>query len=231
MSSDFNIDFSDKIKANEVDKLTYQGPDGFPGEDKREFKYLKLNIKELLDFPPPANSSKQTLNELLEVKKITELEHPESFTSKLEEMDKEPYAFVYDYYEKISGKSLPKKALQIINSGDIETFVMKLKLHYNRPRPHELALHYKKYLKYNKKIASKSGTAASPSYPSGHTMAAYFAAHIGAHIRPDLKEQLIKRADFVAYSRLYEGLHFRSDNDFSIYLVEKVLMPAFLKAI
>ena len=108
---------------------------------------------------------------------------------------------------------------------------MKLKLHYNRPRPHELALHYKKYLKYNKKIASKSGTAASPSYPSGHTMAAYFTAHIGAYVRPDLKEQLIKRADFVAYSRLYEGLHFRSDNDFSIYLVENVLMPAFLKAI
>ena len=51
MSSDFNIDFSEKkIKANEVDKLTYQGPDGFPGEDKREFKYLKLNVKELLRF-------------------------------------------------------------------------------------------------------------------------------------------------------------------------------------
>ena len=141
------------------------------------------------------------------------------------------FRFFVFLYEKISGKSLPKKALQIINSGDIETFVMKLKLHYNRPRPHELALHYKKYLKYNKKIASKSGTAASPSYPSGHTMAAYFAAHIAAHIRPDLKERLIKIADFVAYSRLYEGLHFRSDNDFSIYLVENVLMPAFLKAI
>ena len=231
MSSPLNIDFTDKIKANEANKLTYRGPDGFPGEHKREFKYLDLDIKKLLDFPPPANSSKQTLEELAEVKKITELEHPESFTSKLKEMDKEPYAFVYDYYEKIAGKNLPSHALQIINSGDIETFVMKLKLHYNRPRPHELALHYKTYLKYNKKIASKSGTAASPSYPSGHTMAAYFAAHIAAYIRPDLKEQLIKRADFVAYSRLYEGLHFRSDNDFSIYLVENVLMPAFLKTV
>ena len=50
MSSDFNIDFSDKIKANEVDNLTYQGPDGFPGEDKREFKYLKLNVKKLCQF-------------------------------------------------------------------------------------------------------------------------------------------------------------------------------------
>jgi len=231
MSSQLNIDFTDKIKANETDKLTYRGPDGFPGEHKREFKYLDLDIKKLLDFPPPANSSKQTLEELAEVKKITELEHPESFTSKLKEMDEDPYAFVYDYYEKIAGKNLPSDALQIINSGDVETFVMKLKLHYNRPRPHELALHYKTYLKYNKKIASKSGTAASPSYPSGHTMAAYFTAHIGAYVRPDLKEQLIKRADFVAYSRLYEGLHFRSDNDFSIYLVENVLMPAFLKTL
>ena len=200
MSSDFNIDFSDKIKANEVDNLTYQGPDGFPGEDEREFKYLDLDIKKLLDFPPPANSSRQTLEELAEVKKITELEHPESFTSKLKEMDKEPYAFVYEYQE----------------------WLMDARVKFAKePIENEI----------NKKIASKSGTAASPSYPSGHTIAAYFAAHIAAHIRPDLKEQLIKRADFVAYSRLYEGLHFRSDNDFSIYLVENALMPAFLKAI
>ena len=44
MDADINIDFTDKIKANEADKLTYRGPDGFPGEDKREFKYLDLDI-------------------------------------------------------------------------------------------------------------------------------------------------------------------------------------------
>ena len=64
MDADINIDFTDKIKANEADKLTYRGPDGFPGEDKRKFKYLNIDIKKLLDFPPPANSSKETLLEL-----------------------------------------------------------------------------------------------------------------------------------------------------------------------
>ena len=34
----------------------------------------------------------------------------------------------------------------------------------------------------------------------------------------------------VADSRIAEGVHFKSDNMFSFYLVDRVLMPAFLKA-
>ena len=199
-------------------------------KDYQEFKYLDINIKKLLHMPPPSNSSDQTMAELVEVIKITELEHPEPFTSKLKEMDEDPSGFIYNHYKKLTGENLPKNLTKIIESGDVETLAIKLKLHYNRPRPYELALRNKIYLRYNKKI-QKQGTAGSPSYPSGHTMIAYFAAHVAAFVKPELKDELLKRAEWVAYSRMYEGVHFRSDNDFSIYLVENVLMPAFLKAI
>lgn len=230
MDSDINVDFSDQIKSNALNELGYQGPRLFKEKDYQEFKYLNIDIKKLLDFPPPLNHSKQTLNELAEVKEITEKEHPESYTSKLEEMDKDPSGFIYKYYKELAGKELPKKFVKIIESKDVDTLAIKLKVFYNRPRPYEIALKNKVYLKYNKKI-QKKGTAGSPSYPSGHTMIAYFAAHVAAHVNPEFKEQLLKRAEWVAYSRMYEGVHFRSDNDFSVYLVENVLMPAFLKAI
>ena len=78
MDSDINVDFSDQIKFNALNELGYQGPRLFKEKDYQEFKYLNIDIKKLLDFPPPLNHSKQTLNELAEVKEITEKEHPES---------------------------------------------------------------------------------------------------------------------------------------------------------
>ena len=65
MDADINIDFTDKIKANEADKLTYRGPDGFPGEDKREFKYLK----NFWTFRPPLILAKRPCWSLPKLKK------------------------------------------------------------------------------------------------------------------------------------------------------------------
>ena len=230
MHPDFNIDFSEQIKSKELDLLTYKGPNSYPGEENKKFKYLNIDLKPLLNFPPPLNSSERTKLELLEVKKTTELEHPESFTSKLKDMDDDPTKFVYQYYEKLSGQKLPRVFIEILNGGDVETLAMKLKVHYKRPRPYELALHHDVYFKYNKKI-QKKGTAGTPSYPSGHTMAAYFAAYVASYAKPELRNKLMKRAEMVARSRIYEGVHFPSDNQFSIFLVENVLMPAFLKKV
>jgi len=230
MHSNFDIDFSEQIKSNELDLLTYRGPNSYPGEENQKFKYLNLDTKSLLNFPPPSNSSEQTNSELLQIKKITESEHPESFTSKLKEMDDDPSGFVYKYYEKLSEKKLPRVFIELIDGGDLEILAMKLKVHYGRPRPYELALHHDVYFKYNKKI-QKQGTAGTPSYPSGHTLAAYFAAYVASYVRPEFKNKLMKRAEMVAHSRIYEGLHFPSDNQFSIYIVENFLMPAFLKKV
>tara|TARA_Y100000592_G_scaffold97667_1_gene168888 strand:- start:900 stop:1238 length:339 start_codon:yes stop_codon:yes gene_type:complete len=104
---------------------------------------------------------------------------------------------------------------------------MKLKMHYNRPRPYQIAEHYGIKLDYNKSI--QNGAANHPSYPSGHTLSAYFTARVLGHVKPQVEKDLIKRAMMVADSRVMEGVHFKSDNDFSVYLVDNVLMPAFLK--
>ena len=101
-------------------------------------------------------------------------------------------------------------------------------MHYGRPRPYQIAEYYGIDLDYNKDI--QHGAAHAPSYPSGHTLSAYFAARVLSFIDPTYEDQLKEKAVMVADSRIVEGVHFRSDNMFSFYLVDRVLMPAFIKA-
>ena len=52
---------------------------------------------------------------------------------------------LYDHFEA-------KKVLDFITGGDVEVLAMKLKMHYNRPRPYQIADYYGIDLNYNKTI-------------------------------------------------------------------------------
>lgn len=51
----------------------------------------------------------------------------------------------------------------------------------------------------------------SPSFPSGHTTAAFAAATVLGHLMPKRRQEFLDAAEQVAYSRMYAGMHFRSD--------------------
>ncbi|MBC7461852.1 MAG: phosphatase PAP2 family protein [Thermoleophilia bacterium] len=51
----------------------------------------------------------------------------------------------------------------------------------------------------------------NPSYPSGHTTAAYAGAEVMAYLMPDRAAEFRGLAEQVAYSRLYGGVHFPTD--------------------
>ena len=228
MNYNIEIDFTEKIKANNLDSLTYtKTPNTFLETADSDFKYMDINITPLLNFPPPRNSSPETKKELMQIKSFMESEHSEEFKSNLKEMNEDPALFIINHYKKISGKNIPNDASKFISGGDVEVLAMKLKMHYNRPRPNQIADHYGIKLNYNKSI--QKGAANHPSYPSGHTLSAYFSAKVIGFIDSQFESDLIKKAKMVADSRIMEGVHFKSDNDFSIFLVNKVLMPLFLK--
>ncbi len=228
MNYELEIDFTNEIKSMSLDKMTYvETPKVFLKTAESGFKHLDIDIQELLNFPPPSNSSEKTKKELTDIKIFMEMDHPQDFKTNLKKMDEDPAQFVIDHYEEITRSKAPEDVLKFITDGDVEVLAMKLKMHYNRPRPYQIAEHYGIEFDYNKSI--QNGAADHPSYPSGHTLSAYFTAKVLGHINPQVKKQLVKRAMMVADSRIMEGVHFKSDNDFSIYLVDNVLMPAFLK--
>ena len=229
MKRKFEVDFTNQIKAQKLDDLKYEGtPEKFLKTSRSDFKYMDIDIEPLLNTPPPANSSERTKQELLEVKSFMEEDHPKEFKSQLKKMDEDPAKFIIDSYKKLSGKNVSKEALKFIKGGDVEVLVMKLKMHYARPRPYQIAEHYGIKLNYNKKI--QHGDADAPSSPSGHTLAAYFAARVIGYIDPMYANELEEKAKMVADSRIAEGVHFKSDNNFSFALVDKVMMKAFVKA-
>jgi hypothetical protein len=87
-------------------------------------------------------------------------------------------------------------------------FILSLKDHFNLLRPKQLAdmmgIPFKcDYLE----------TAQSPSYPSGHTVQAYYIAHILSDKYPQLRDQIFSVAKMVAESRIDRGVHFISDNE------------------
>jgi hypothetical protein len=93
--------------------------------------------------------------------------------------------------------------------------ILKLKEYYQRPRPYQLAPYYNIDL-----YPHQSLTALSPSYPSGHTLTAYFICGLISEVVPNKIRQLESFAEDVAASRIGLGLHYPSDNKFSIGIAE-----------
>lgn len=108
---------------------------------------------------------------------------------------------------------------------DTKNLVYKLKYFYQRPRPNQLAQYYKlKLFPYN------SFSSSTPSYPSGHTLQAYVILNVIADKYPNQYQFCKEMIDDIAYSRLYLGLHYPSDNEFAIQIAKKILQhPDFTK--
>tara|TARA_A100001015_G_scaffold201799_1_gene225329 strand:+ start:2453 stop:3040 length:588 start_codon:yes stop_codon:yes gene_type:complete len=83
---------------------------------------------------------------------------------------------------------------------------------FNRARPKQID---------NSLNVLKSNTAATPSYPSGHAFQAYYLAKKLSIQYQHLSKQLWNCADKCAMARVYAGLHYPSDNEFSKSLVIK----------
>jgi hypothetical protein len=101
---------------------------------------------------------------------------------------------------------------------ELAPLILKLKEHYQRPRPYQLAPYYNIPL-----YPYESNPALSPAYPSGHTLTAYFVCGLISEIMPEKTRLLESLADVVATSRISMGVHFPSDNKFSIAIAEHLI--------
>lgn len=87
---------------------------------------------------------------------------------------------------------------------DIRVTEFRLKRHFKRPRPYHLEPLLNPLTRIN-----------SPSFASGHTLWAFTEAYIFSEIIPEKREEFLKRADEVRWSRELLGIHYPSDNEAS----------------
>lgn len=202
------------------------------GNPTKEYKlYLEkdslvddLFIKFKEDFFPSNDSElvKDELNELVDYVNSISDEENKAFLTRYKAYDRSLIQVITSTF-KLKGIDVETLCEDIIN--DIRNLIYKLKYFYQRPRPYQLAQYFKlKLFPYN------SFSASTPSYPSGHTLEACVILNVISDKYPNEYQFCKEMIDDIAYSRLYLGLHYPTDNDFAKEVAKEILKhPKFTK--
>ena len=91
----------------------------------------------------------------------------------------------------------------------VKTIILKLKYHYNRPRPSQVA--QAKNLKLDSEHLESAST---PSYPSGHATQGTFVGRYLADLYPEYEKELRQIGEDIAFSRNMAKVHYPSDSEF-----------------
>lgn len=182
------------------------------------FDKLKLNICPLND----SELVKDELNEIVDCLKS------------MEDVDNLGYLKRYKAYDRnllqVINTTFKQKGIDVedLTSSivlDIQNLIMKLKFYYNRPRPNQLANYYKLKL-----FPQNSYVAFTPSFPSGHTAEAYVILNVISSKYPTYHSYCKEIIEDIAYSRVYMGEHYPTDNDFAKVVGAQILKhPEFAK--
>ena len=142
----------------------------------------------------PRDNSNTTKNE---IKELTKIPLKKKFVKEM------------DDGRKVFGNIVGKEPLieKLMNESD--PIIMKLKKHFNRPRPKVLA---KKMGVKMKDIELE--TMKTPSYPSGHSVQGYLIAMTLSDKYPEKRDKLMKTAKDISYSRRVARAHYKSDSLF-----------------
>jgi hypothetical protein len=202
-----------------LDLITY----GNPTEEQLPYfnkeTYLDVLFKELTSFSFPKNSSDSTKEELNQIVDSLKVIHDrELYLERYKIYDKHLKAYFIDGL--IRGGQTKEDSVKLVNDiiEDTLPLLIKLKYHFQRPRPYQLAQYYKLKL-----FPFKSASADSPSFPSGHSFQAKLLTEVLGNTFPQTYSFMQDIFEEICYSRLYLGLHYQSDIDVGIFCAEKVL--------
>ena len=163
----------------------------------------------------PENNCDKTKNELLFLERLTSnLSRSDIQLIKNTDEAMIENLFMKDYVYPDKDEIIEK--LYDLKS-QINTFTMRQKYKFNRPRPQQLA----EIFDYKINVF-ESKTTATPSYPSGHTTLAYVIAYISADMNPSNRDKDLALANSVAHARMLMGVHYPSDNSASIALAKQI---------
>jgi acid phosphatase (class A) len=182
----------------------------------------EAKLPELIKFP--ANSSDQTRAELdfmlsLQTKRTNEEIDRVNYIANIgswpgiinpldpdyQENRKQLFYIASPVGEWFNDDNFPAITQLLVNCiQDIRVTEFRLKRHFKRPRPYHLEPRLNPLARIN-----------SPSFASGHTLWAFAEAYIFSEIIPEKRDQFLRMAEEVRWSRELMGIHYPSDNEAS----------------
>ena len=161
--------------------------------------FKNFDISSFKKMKPPGDNTFDTSQE---IKALTKIPLKKDFVKKFDNIEA---AFkktakeqgIKDYDKKIAAKLIKDSA----------PVIMKLKKHFNRPRPKKLA---KKMNIKMKDIEMESMK--TPSYPSGHSAQGILIAKVLGDKYPNAKSAFAKTGENISYSRNVAHAHYKSDS-------------------
>lgn len=154
---------------------------------------------------PAPNTSAETVRELNYIVEAQALASKEEIEFGLSiDKARNHYAWWSREVESLTGKRHSPDRLYMI-ADMAEGFLLRLKAHFDRPRPYQLGPHL------GKRIHMFLPDPRTPSYPSGHSFDAYLIALTLGDEHPEHHERLFELADAVGATRVIGGVHYPSD--------------------
>jgi hypothetical protein len=184
---------------------------------RSEGKYDYL-LESLKPYNPPPNQSETVKDELRTLLNL-QRHHSQNdveLIQRYKDFDKDVQEPFKQYCTEVIGVDLSKVIESLVE--ETKTLLIKLKYHFNRPRPFQLAYYYKAPL-----IPLTSNTTDTPSYPSGHSFQAHLLAEVIGSLYPVHYKDLNYIATDISRSRMFFGFHFESDIEFSMFCANALL--------
>lgn len=179
-------------------------------------------INQFFKLKPPANSSQETINELLFLERVTAnaTQKQISFATDAEINEKKCY---FDFAQNYLGINFTTKDIQKIFD-QTDPLLMLLKNHFNRARPYQLAPHFNVHIQFKVPIECFHG-----AYPSGHALDSFIMNHVFKTLKPEKFSEINYFCNEMAYSRFVAGVHYPSDNKISKLLADTIISHNLLK--
>lgn len=202
-----------------LDEITYGNPNIEQLELIKTTNYLDVLFEELSTYTFPQNSSdatKEELNHIVDC--LKQIEGEEEYLKRYKTYDVNLKRYFIE--GMLKGNVNESEIKELVNSiyEDIRPLLVKLKYHFQRPRPNQLAEYYKLKL-----FPYQSFSADSPSFPSGHAYQGRILTEVIGNLYPDTYSFMERVFQDICYSRVYMGLHYQSDIDVAIFCADKVL--------
>tara|TARA_R100001463_G_scaffold91459_1_gene146186 strand:+ start:1136 stop:1696 length:561 start_codon:yes stop_codon:yes gene_type:complete len=166
---------------------------------EKRSKFKNFDLSKLKMQKPPKDSSLETFRE---IQNLTNIKDDEKFVK-----DNDDIMKVFENFAKANNFNFPKENVEKMSLDAYDDVIKKLKLHFNRPRPKELAKQYGINLNDIELKSMKT-----PSYPSGHSAQGRLVANYLNDLNNTSRFTVL--GNNISDSRNVAKAHYESDSKF-----------------